>query len=86
MGLLPTGRVLVVIEAVPFVTVEVPSTVEPFVNVTVPVTPEGKVSVKVTEPPAVEGFWDDVRVEVGFAFETICVAVPVAGSLVESPP
>jgi hypothetical protein len=40
------------------------------VKVTVPVTFVGSVSVKVTEDPIVDGFDDEVRVELGLAFET----------------
>ena len=66
MGSLPMGRLVTVTVATPFVTVPVPSVVAPLVNVTVPVTPVGRVSVKVTGAPTVDGFCDEVRVEVGY--------------------
>jgi hypothetical protein len=34
----------------------------------------------------VEGFVEEVRVSVGEALDTVCVVVPVAELLVESPP
>jgi hypothetical protein len=71
--------------ATPFVTVDVPRTVAPFVKVTVPVVLLGRVAVKVTDRLKVEGFTEEARVSAGEAFVTVCVVVPVAELLVESP-
>ena len=60
--------------------------VPPLVNVTVPVTPVGRVSVKVTGEPTVDGFCDEVRVEVGEVLLTVWVVLPVLGLLLVSPP
>jgi hypothetical protein len=81
----PTGSVLVVTVATPFVTVPVPITVDPSENVTVPVAVVGSVAVKVTGCVAVEGFDDEVSTTVGESLLTVCVACPVAGRLFESP-
>ena len=85
-GVATTGRVETVTVATPFVTVPVPITVGPLVNVTVPVTSVGSVSVKVTESPTVDGFCEEVRVEVGLILVTVWVVVPVAVLLLVSPP
>ena len=85
MGSLPAGRVEVLTDAVPFVTVVVPSTVEPLVNVTVPVTIVGRVSVKVTGLPLVEGFCEEVSVEAGLIIPTLWMVDPEAGLLLVSP-
>jgi hypothetical protein len=79
MGSLPSGSEEVVEVAAPAVRGEVPNTVLPLVNVTVPVAPDGRVAVKVTDWLKVEGLVEEVRVTTGVAFETVCVAVPVAG-------
>jgi hypothetical protein len=71
IGLLPSGRVEVVVVATPFTTGEVPSVVEPLVNVTVPVTFVGNVSVRITALPGNDGFREDVNVEVGVALATV---------------
>jgi hypothetical protein len=78
MRLFPRGSVVVVTVATPFVTVEVPITVDPFANETVPVTFAERVSVKITEPPGKEGFIEDVKVDVGLNLATIWVVVPAA--------
>jgi hypothetical protein len=64
--------------ATPLVSVAVPSVVTPFAKVTVPLMDAGSVSVKVTDAPGTEGFTEDVNVDTGDAFDTLCVAVPVA--------
>jgi len=66
----PPGTEDVVSVATPLFTVAVPSVVAPAVKVTVPLTLVGSVSVNVTEAPMVDGFNDEIRVEVGFALET----------------
>ena len=78
IGSLPIGRVDVVTVATPLTRVEVPSGVAPLVKVTVPVTVAESVSVNVTESPNRDGFFEEVNVDVGEAFATVCVVVPVA--------
>ena len=86
MGLLPGGRVEVVMVTVPAaVTVPVPSVVVPLVMVTVPVTPGGTVAVMATGEPKVLGP-EVVTVTVGVVLTTVTVVVgEVAGLLLVSP-
>jgi hypothetical protein len=86
MGSLPARSADVVAVAVPPVSVDVPRTVVPLVNVTVPVAPDVTVAVKVTDWPTVEGLTEEVSETAGSALVTVCVVVPLAGLLFESPP
>jgi hypothetical protein len=80
------GSVDEVAVATPPVNGDVPNTVAPLANVTVPVAPDGSVAVKVTDWLSVDGLADEVRATTGVALFTVCVVVPVAGLLFESPP
>jgi hypothetical protein len=79
------GSVDEVAVATPPVNGDVPNTVVPFANVTVPVAPDDNVAVKVTDWLRVDGLADEVRLTTGVALFTVCVVVPVAGLLFESP-
>jgi hypothetical protein len=76
----------VVAVATPPVTVAVPKGVAPLLKDTVPVTPDGRVAVKVTDWPTMDGLAEEVRVTAGDTLFTVCVVIPVAGLLFESPP
>lgn len=80
------GSEVVVVVAIPAANGDVPRAVAPLVNVTVPLTPDGRLAVNVTDWPGAEGLVEEVSVTTGDALVTICVAVPVAGLLFESPP
>jgi hypothetical protein len=71
MRSLPSGSVEVVVVAIPFVIVDVPSSVEPLVNVMVPVTFVGSVSVKVTGLLGRDGLTEEVNVPTVFALLTV---------------
>ena len=76
----------VVAVAVPPVTVAVPKGVAPLLKDTVPVAPDGRVAVKVTDWPTMDGLAEEMRVTAGDTLFTVCVVIPVAGLLFESPP
>lgn len=56
--------------ATPFVTFDVPRTIEPLVKVTVPATLEGRVAVNTTDWFDEEGLTEDESVSAGEALDT----------------